>query len=351
MDEKKEIQAMLELTFRPGFCVRENRVVYINAAASSLPLTVGDDIREYLGDCREEYEAFGGGCLYLALALPLGPVGASVTRVENTDIFLVDAAGDPALSALALAARELREPLSAMMAAAGQLSKYTEAGGEVPAGQLSRGLHQMLRILGNMSDAEGCRSPRMELRDVGDIFREILEKAQALLESAGTPLHYTLPCEALETMADRDLLERAVLNILSNAARFSPKGSPVCATLTRRGKLLLLCVEDSGEGIPDEVLGNAFSRYLRPAGIEDGRYGLGLGLGIVRSAAISHGGTVLIDRGKSGGTRITMTMRLRKAADGTLHSPILLPDYTGGWDHALVELSDLLPASLYAEEL
>ena len=68
---------------------------------------------------------------------------------------------------------------------------------------------------------------------------------------------------------------------------------------------------------------------------------------LVRSAAASHGGAVLIDQPEGGGARVTMTIAIRQSTSGTLRSPILRVDYAGERDHALVELSDVLPAQCY----
>ena len=79
-------------------------------------------------------------------------------------------------------------------------------------------------------------------------------------------------------------------------------------------------------------------------------HGIGLGMVLIRSAAAAHGGTVLVRRMPDGGTSITMTLAIRKKTDSTLTSPILHMDYAGGFDHALMELADVLPARLYAPE-
>ena len=73
-------------------------------------------------------------------------------------------------------------------------------------------------------------------------------------------------------------------------------------------------------------------------------------MGLVRSAAAAHGGAVLIDQPAGCGTRVTLTLALRKNEPGMLRSPVMRVDYTGERDHALVELSDCLPAELYGKE-
>ena len=111
--------------------------------------------------------------------------------------------------------------------------------------------------------------------------------------------------------------------------------------------MLRLSICDRGSGISQNLLGSVFSRYLRQPCIEDSRYGLGLGMVLVRSAAANHGGAVLIDQPEGCGTRVTMTMAIRQNTAGVLRSPVIRVDYAGEQDHALIELSDCLPASLY----
>ena len=108
MEEKKDTLGMLDLVIRPGFCVRNNQIVKVNQAAESLFITPGTDIRPLLLTGAEEYAAFTGGCLYLTLSLSSHSCGASVTRVEDTDVFLLEQESDNGeLRSMALAAREL----------------------------------------------------------------------------------------------------------------------------------------------------------------------------------------------------------------------------------------------------
>ncbi len=352
MEEQKEIFRMLDILQYPGFCVRDHQIVKVNSAAGTMPLRPGMDVEDLLATGQEEYAAFTGGCLYLMLSFASKQVGATVLRIDGTDLFLLEPQMEsPSLQALSLAAQSLRKPLSDMSVVVDRMFADASAAEQERATVLNRSLHQMIRLVGNMSDARSIPDcVRPELRDLNAVFREVMDKAQLLLERLGVTLFYVPLEEPVYGMADRSLLERAALNMLSNAVKFTPENGCITARLTRRNQVLRFSVEDSGSGISKSLLGTLYSRYTRAPGIEDSRFGIGLGLLLVRSAAASHGGAVLIDQPQGSGCRITLTIAIRKPGTDTLRSPVLLPDYTGGWDHALVELSECLPLSAYTKE-
>src|SRR5919197_563146 len=99
-------------------------------------------------------------------------------------------------------------------------------------------------------------------------------------------------------------IERAVANLLDNAAKWSPPGGEI-EVAVRGGEVT---VRDHGPGIAEEDLPYIFDRFYR-ASSERGLPGSGLGLAIVKQVADAHGGTVVAERPKGGGTR----MRLRLA--------------------------------------
>lgn len=355
MDQEINAMGMLDLMVRPGFCVQNNTIIKVNQAAQSHMIATGMDVRDYLHTGSEEYANFSGGCLYLTLDILGALWGASVTRMDDFHVFILDQEDDQAeLQAMALAARELREPLTSVMTTADRLFPMI-ALEEDPALQeqvarLNRGLFQMLRVISNMSDANRYSSAsggRMETLDICGLFEEIFSKAQDLVSHTGIQLTFRMPKEPVYAQVDPERLERAVLNIVSNAVKFTPGGGTISAVITRRSSMLYLTVQDTGEGIPGNLKGSIHSRYLRKPAIEDSRFGIGLGMVLIRSTAAQHGGTVLIDQPEGTGTRITMTISIRPTSSGTLRSPTLKVDYAGERDHGLIELSASLPAQLY----
>ena len=333
----------------PAFTVTDHVITACNQAAETLLLSPGMDVRTLLMTGKEEYARFRSGCLYLQLALSSKGYGAAVTREGNTDLFLLEQEPEADdLRSLSLAARELRNPLSNLMIAADGLSRQVSedpAAAELLA-RLNRSLHQMHRLVNNMSDAS--RSNLLTptgMHDWSRLIYDIFEKIRTQLHDTNVTISYEGPEEPIYGYANEGQLERAVLNIVSNAMKFMPEGGTIQARLGRKQNMLLLSILDSGSGIPENVLGTVFSRYQRQPGIEDSRYGIGLGMVLIRSAAADHGGTVLIDCPEEGGTRVTMTMAITQ--DSSLLKTPVIPPILDNSRNVLLELSDCLPWESY----
>lgn len=350
--EQTDISGLLELLDRPAFFVRGGTVVQANQAARHRLITTGMQVSDLLADAIGAYEEFTGGCLYLSVTTAGISCGASVTRMGDTDVFLLDET-EPRLQALALAAQQLRIPLSNVMTLADQMTAGNRQY-EKSSEQLQKALYQMHRIICNMSDAGWYRednAAKMESVNLTAFFDELMEKLDGLTVSAGSILEFTPLNENVIGYADIQMLARAVNNLFSNALKFSPKGSLLQARLTKNGNRLSFCLIDQGES--ELTQGNLFTRYTREPSIEDSRHGIGLGLAVVRAVAAAHDGTVLIDHPDGKGTRVTLTITVQKSSDSALRTPVNLPvsSYTGGQDPTLTELSEILPAACYKQDI
>ena len=92
-----------------------------------------------------------------------------------------------------------------------------------------------------------------------------------------------------------------------------------------------------------------FLRYQRAPSMEDSSHGIGLGMTLVRLAAESHGGALLVSQAPQGGVVYSVSMPLRQPEE-TVSDHGLHTDYAGGIDHVLLELSDILPADYYSPD-
>ena len=343
MENKTERDMFLDTLMEPAFLVEQGIIIQVNKAAADLLIQSGVPVAQLMHTGAQEYSLFSQGNMYLTLKLGPEQRSASVCRAEGRDLFRLEKNDQRELTALSLAAMQLREPLSKALLSAERL--YDPESGE-DALRLNRGLYQMLRILGNMADAASPASFQ-ETVDISAVVGEIFEKASALLARANIELSYRPLERPVYGLADPQQLERAILNILSNGAKYAGRNSKIEATLVQREDLLMLSIRDNGAGINGALLPTVFTRYQREPSIEDARNGLGLGMVLIKAAAESHGGTVLIDTPEDGGARITLTISVRQREGDTLRSPLLRPDRYGERDHALIELSDVLPLEAF----
>jgi two-component system OmpR family sensor kinase len=124
----------------------------------------------------------------------------------------------------------------------------------------------------------------------------------------------------------RDELHRLTINLLENALRHTPPGTAIrVSTGTTADGQVELVVEDDGPGVPDEIAPALFERFVRGAGDRGGSFGLGLA--IVQAVAVSHGGTVTLERSRLG----------EPGADAGARFVVSLPAYShlddDGQDH------------------
>jgi two-component system sensor histidine kinase MprB len=133
--------------------------------------------------------------------------------------------------------------------------------------------------------------------DLADVVRTAVIRARAR-----TPeVTFALTEQSIPMIGKRSSLERAVLNLLDNAAKWNPPGQPVYVDVQRLAGLASITVTDSGPGVPDADLERVFERFHRT---DEARAlpGSGLGLAIVRQVVQSHGGRAWLSRRVEGGT-------------------------------------------------
>ncbi len=88
------------------------------------------------------------------------------------------------------------------------------------------------------------------------------------------------------------LIEQALVNVIENAARFSPVGGEIRISAKRDGSALLITVTDQGPGIPEAYRQRVFDMFFTGSDGDQGRYGSGLGLAICRGMIGAHGGSI-----------------------------------------------------------
>ena len=225
---------------------------------------------------------------------------------------------------LSIAAHELRNPLAALFGHAQLLER--RAGRD--SGLTERDQRSVLTIT-----EQAARLNRMidDLLDVSRMGLEQFNIARATLDLVALVsatidklrptlarhlLSVRLPDEPIMLQGDVIRLEQVVSNLLSNAAKYSPVGTPITVELTLDGSRARLSVADEGIGIPAASLPHLFQRFYRADNAEKaGASGLGIGLYVVKEVVERHGGSVSVVSEEGGGSVFSVWLPLDSSGE------------------------------------
>jgi len=252
------------------------------------------------------------------LVATMRDMSAEQARLEALETARTDAEAMAAGKSTFLASmsHELRTPLNAIMGFSdimrnglfGELSgRYAEYADLIH----ESGAH-LLDLINDVLDMSKIEARRYELIIETFDAREPVSGALRIMrvqaDAAGIALRASLPAQAVQVDADKRALKQIVLNLLSNALKFTPEGGSVTLTLAYRNEVLELSVADTGVGIAPEDLERLGKPYEQAGDAGSKVKGTGLGLSLVRSFAELHGGDMTIESTLGDGTAVTLHM-------------------------------------------
>ncbi|MEV1064721.1 HAMP domain-containing sensor histidine kinase [Streptomyces sp. NPDC050263] len=210
---------------------------------------------------------------------------------------------------IADAGHELRTPLTSLRTNIELLTRSEETGRPLPEADrkallasVKAQMTELAALIGDLQElsrSEGQRGERVQVVSLEDTVESALRRARL----RGPELTITASLEAWYTRAEPAALERAVVNILDNAVKFSPEGGVIDVRLTGG----VLTVRDHGPGIPTEELPHVFDRFWRSPSAR-ALPGSGLGLSIVARTVEQAGGQVTLAHADGGGTVATVRL-------------------------------------------
>lgn len=156
---------------------------------------------------------------------------------------------------------------------------------------------------------------------LGALVREVSETATILGESAGLRVEMPLVEEAT-VVGDAPRLRQLLLNLVTNAIKYTPGGGSVEITLARHDRTVVFSVRDTGIGISAEDLPHVFERFYRADRVRSrtsGRAGFGLGLAISQWVAEAHGGSISVRSRLARGSTFTVTLPLAVEGEAGAH--------------------------------
>ena len=218
---------------------------------------------------------------------------------------------------LAMVSHELRSPLMSVKGSADTLAAEAARLDPAEMRQFFRIIQEqaehMRGLIGDLLDVARIETGALAVEPEPTDIQALVEEAASRFRSgeARNPLQVELAEDLPLALADRRRVAQVLDNLLSNAAGYSPEGSPVTVSAVRDGIHVAVSVTDRGRGIPAEMLPELFRKFSRPAGgaAASGADGSGLGLAICKGIVEAHGGRIRAESDGPGlGARFTFTL-------------------------------------------
>ena len=216
---------------------------------------------------------------------------------------------------------ELRTPLTLLLAPLEAMLHRVPA--EPETGDLLHTMHangmRLLKLINDLLDLVRLESGRLEIKreplDLAEFVKGLASAARQVAEDKRLRLETFVAPEVGTVLADRDRLEKIVLNLIFNALKFTPAGGRVELRAEKQGPELALIVSDTGMGIAEKNLPFVFDRFWQADGSSKRKYqGAGIGLALVKELVEAQGGKVGVQSREGQGA--TFTVRLPYQAGG-----------------------------------
>jgi signal transduction histidine kinase len=229
---------------------------------------------------------------------------------------------------LALLSHELRNPLAPISSAATLLQMapqdalMVDRAGAV----IARQVGHMKELVDDLMDVSRVTRGLVELEcvplELQGVIDAAVEQVRPLIEAREHTLQLAVPDAPVIVEGDRTRLVQVIANLLNNAAKYTPPGGRITASLDARPTDVTVAVEDSGVGIAPELLPHVFELFTQAERTPDrAQGGLGVGLALVRSLVALHGGRVeAASAGEGQGSTFTVHLPLSACSVGETDS-------------------------------
>lgn len=216
---------------------------------------------------------------------------------------------------LAIVSHDLRNPIGTASSYAAMLledSAFSAMDSEIRTGieVIKRNMDTSLRLIADLLDVErishGILQLHLENRDIDQIIRESIESFAQTAAARSIQLR-SIPSDFSEKVyCDHDRILQVLSNLIGNAMKFTPDGGAITISTKHNDSEVLVSVQDTGPGIPDEMKDQIFKRFAQ-LGLND-RRGLGLGLYISKTLVDMHGGRLWVESKPSQGSTFHFTI-------------------------------------------
>ena len=228
---------------------------------------------------------------------------------------------------LAMLSHELRNPLASIVNAL-DLARHEPATERTEArGIIERQVKHLAHIVDDLLDVSRITRGKIELRKeilpVNDVVLHAVESCRSLLNARGHTVDVSPSNEELWIKADPTRLSQVILNLINNAAKYTPAGGRISISVNRDNDDVVLRVQDSGIGISATLLPKVFELFVQgDRSLDRAAGGLGIGLTIVKRMVELHGGSVkAVSAGPGQGSEFVVRLP-RVSSEGVTRPPL-----------------------------
>jgi two-component system CheB/CheR fusion protein len=231
---------------------------------------------------------------------------------------------------IAMLSHELRNPLAAVMNATTLIKKQPDDESIARCqAVIERQARHMKRLLDDLLDVSRITRGKFQLLtddvDLRAPIEAAIESTAPLFAERGVTLDYSLPRQAMPVHGDASRLVQVVVNLLSNAANYSPSASTVRLLVTLEDGRGVLRVIDHGVGIERELQGKIFDLFVQSEQrLDRSRGGLGVGLSLAKNIVDLHGGTIEVHSdgpGKGSDFKVGLPLLRSEVTEGSTGRP------------------------------
>jgi signal transduction histidine kinase/ActR/RegA family two-component response regulator len=223
---------------------------------------------------------------------------------------------------LARLSHELRNPLAPLMHGLQLLQRQSDQPERVSSTctMMQRQLHHLLSLVDDLLDLERIAQGKIELQLQTLTLRELvvgaIELSEHKMREREHRLSVSLPNETVALRADPPRLTQVLVNLLNNAAKYTPPGGQIALNADRHEERVVLQVKDNGIGIAASDLPHVFELYSQvDRNLHMAQGGLGIGLALARQLAELHGGHLAADsRGRGQGSVFTIDLPICRSS-------------------------------------
>ncbi|GAA0709047.1 sensor histidine kinase KdpD [Dactylosporangium roseum] len=268
---------------------------------------------------RRLIEAFAAHAVIALRQQRLGEQAATARSLEEVDKLRT--------ALLSAVSHDLRTPLASAKAAVGSLRSHDVAFSPADQEELlataEESLDKLTRLVENLLDMSRVQAGALAMTPHAVSVAEAVPHAIDELGPFAAGVRVSIPDDLPEVHADPALLERVLVNVLANAVRYSPPGSPPLISASEHAGQVEIRVVDHGPGIPAADRERVFQPFQR-LGDRDNATGVGLGLALSRGLAEAMGGTLLPEHTPGGGLTMTLALPSAERAGVDHADPVLL---------------------------